>query len=384
MIYLDNGATSWPKPEQVYTTMDEFLRTKGANPGRGAHKMALAAAEVIYETRREIAKLFNVPDPKRVIFGSNATDGLNLALKGFLRSGDHVITSTMEHNSVTRPLRALQDQGISLTKVRADREGWVDPAEVEKAITPETRLIVIAHVSNVTGTIQEAKAIGRIARERGLFFLLDAAQSAGVLPIDMEADYIDFLAFPGHKGLFGPPGTGGLCLGERISTEALAPERYGGTGGNSEEDVHPSFLPNRYEAGTLNAVGIAGLGAGVDFVLETGVENIRAHEQALTERLIAGLKSIPGVKLYVPAEPEKRAAVVSFNIEGWEPGDVGAALDQSFDIACRTGLHCAPDAARTIGTFPQGTVRFCPGYFNNFEEIEQAIDAVRKLAGSAL
>ena len=384
MIYLDNGATSWPKPERVYTTMDEFLRTKGANPGRGAHKMALAAAEVIHETRRKLAGLFNVPDPKRVIFGCNTTDGLNLALKGLLRSGDHVITSTIEHNSVTRPLRALQERGISVSKVQADGEGWVDPAEVEKTITPQTRLIVITHASNVTGTIQEAAAIGHIAREHGIFFLVDAAQSAGVLPIDMEADCIDLLVFPGHKGLFGPPGTGGLCLGARISPQTLTPIRYGGTGGNSEEDVPPDFLPNRYEAGTLNTVGIAGLGAGVDFVLEKGVENIHAHEQALTERLIAGLKDIPGVKLYGPTDPARRVAVVSFNIEGWEPGDVGAALDQSFDIACRTGLHCAPDAARTIGVFPWGTVRFCPGYFNTFAEIDQAIEAVQELAGSAL
>jgi len=382
MIYLDNGATSWPKPDIVYATMDQFARGRAGNPGRGAHVMALAASTAVDDARVQLARLFRIADARRIVFGASATDALNLALFGLLRPGDHVVTSSLEHNSVVRPLRALQDQGVSTTKVQADAYAWVDPADVERALTPATRLIVLNHVSNVTGTIQEIRAVGRLARERGLLFLVDAAQSAGVLPIDVEQDGIDLLAFAGHKGLFGPMGTGGLYIGPRVSLDELRPLRLGGTGGNSAEDQPPRNLPARYEAGTLNAVGLAGLGAGARFVLKQGVEAILAHERKLADRLIAGLAELPGVTVYAHPDANRRAAVVSFTIAGWDPADLGAILDQTFEIACRTGLHCAPDAVRTIGAFPAGTVRFTPGYFNTEAEIDTAIDAVASITGT--
>ncbi len=382
MIYLDNGATTWPKPESVYRAMDDFARHRAANPGRGAHAMALAAAAAVDDARLQVARLFHIAETQRVVFRASATDALNLALFGLLRPGDHVVTSPMEHNAVSRPLRALQDMGVQVTRVPADPFGWVEPQALADAVTPATRLIVLNHVSNVTGTLQDIRAAGRIARERGLLFLVDAAQSAGVVPIDVEADAIDLLAFPGHKGLLGPMGTGGLYIGPRVDTDALRPLSYGGTGGNSEEDVPPRTLPARYEAGTLNAVGLAGLAAGVRFVLEQGIERILAHERSLADRLAEGLAALPGVRVYAHPDPARRTAVVSFTVEGWEPGDLGAVLDQSFGIACRTGLHCAPDAARTIGVFPLGTVRFCPGWFTTEAEVDAAVEAVRRIVAA--
>ncbi|MDI7274567.1 MAG: aminotransferase class V-fold PLP-dependent enzyme [Anaerolineae bacterium] len=379
MIYMDNGATTWPKPESVYRAMDDFARHRAANPGRGAHAMALAAAAAVEDARLQVARLFHIGETQRLVFRASTTDALNLALFGLLGPRDHVVTSSMEHNSVSRPLRALQDWGVQVTRVQADPFGWVDPEALAAALTPATRLIVLNHVSNVTGTLQDVNAVGRLARERGVLLLVDAAQSAGVVPIDVERDGIDLLAFPGHKGLLGPMGTGGLYIGPRVDVDELRPLCYGGTGGNSEEDVPPRALPIRYEAGTLNAVGLAGLAAGVRFVLEQGVERILAHERSLAERLAAGLAALPGVRVYVHPDPGRRTAVVSFTAEGWEPGDLGAILDQSFGIACRTGLHCAPDAACTIGAFPLGTVRFCPGWFTTEAEIEATVDAVRRI-----
>lgn len=377
LIYLDNAATSWPKPEIVYKTMDSFLRLYGANPGRASHKMAVEAGRVILETRTRLARFFNAPSPDRVIFTLNATDSLNIALKGLLKPGDHVITTNLEHNSVVRPLTDMASRGIEFTRVDNDRFGWVDPEDIRKAARPRTKLIVVNHGSNVLGTIQPIREVGAVARELGIIFLVDAAQTAGHSPINLQKDNIDLLAFAGHKGVFGPPGTGVLIIREALS---MTPFREGGTGSVSESPIQPDSYPHLLEAGTPNTVGIAGLGAGVKFIMDTGLEQIQRHEEELTNRLVRGLEAIPGVRVFGPPPGQARAGVVSFTIKDWEPSDVGAVLEDIYDIACRTGLHCAPWAHQVIRTLPSGTVRLSPGYFNTIEEIDQVLEGVNHLA----
>lgn len=381
MIYLDNAATSWPKPPQVLTAMARFLTEVGANPGRSGHRLSVEAGRVVYAAREAVAELFHAPDPLRVVFGMNATEGLNLALGGLLRPGDHVVTSSMEHNSVMRPLRALEREGISVTVVACSPEGSLDPRAVLEALRPETRLVVLNHASNVTGTLLPVAEVGRaLHRMRGPLLVVDAAQSGGAVSIDVQADGIDLLAFTGHKSLYGPMGTGGLIIGERVPLGEFRPLLRGGTGSRSEQEEQPDFLPDMCESGTPNGVGLAGLEAGVRWVLEQGVEAIRAHEMALTQRLIEGLSAIPGVTVYGTRDPERQTAVVSFNIAGMEPSEVGMRLDEEYGIMCRVGLHCAPAAHRTIGTFPAGTVRFALGAFNTPEEVDAALRAVARMA----
>jgi len=378
VIYLDNAATSWPKPESVYQTMDEFLRMKGGNPGRGSHSMAVAAQEVVGETRMLVARLINAVERERVIFTLNCTDSLNLGLKGLLRPGDHVITSRIGHNSVVRPLTKLEQQGVKITRLPPyPKDGVMSAQDVEEAITKDTKLIVATHASNVSGVIQPIEEYGEIAKRHNLIFMVDAAQTAGKYPIDVEAGNIDLLAFSGHKGLLGPPGTGVLYVGNRANLNSL---REGGTGSHSELEEQPMALPYRYESGTVNSVGISGLGAGIKYIFSEGLERIRAHEQYLTDRLIAGLSHIPGVILYAAKDGSKQAPVVSFNLEGSAPGEVGAILDQTFDIKVRTGLHCAPAAHKTLGTFPLGTIRLGVGYFNTVDDIDFTLEAIEKIA----
>lgn len=384
MLYLDNAATSWPKPEPVYSALESFLRTSGANPGRGTHLMAGRAAATIDDTRRKLAHLFGLNDARRVIFAFNATDALNLALKGILKPGDHAITTVMEHNSVRRPLRALRDQGVDVSTISADAEGIVSVDDIRQALRPETRLIAMTHASNVNGALQPVADVAQLAREHGALLLIDAAQTAGSYPFTLDKIGADLLAMPGHKGLMGPTGTGALLLGERVSPHDLSPVREGGTGGNSEEDVQPLGLPARYEAGTLNTVGIAGLNAALDVVNEIGVSAIYEHERELTTRLVEGLRRLDGLTVLSPERAEHRVAVVSFTVAGWEPADFGVALDSAFQIACRTGLHCAPDACQALGAFPQGTVRFSPGYYTTIEDVDTAVNAVGELARAAL
>ena len=383
MIYLDNAATSWPKPPQVVEAMVRFMNDVGANPGRSGHRLSVEAGRIVYEAREAVAELFNAPDPLRVVFGPNVTEALNLALRGILRPGDHVVTSSMEHNSVMRPLRALEREGVEVTVVRCSPEGFLDPADVEKALRPNTVMIVLNHASNVVGTLLPVAEVGRIARRYGLLLLVDAAQTAGAYPIDMQADRIDLLGFTGHKSLYGPMGTGGLIIGERVDLARLTPLKRGGTGSRSEREEQPDFLPDMCESGTPNAVGLAGLAAGVRWVLERGVAAIRAHEVALAQRLIDGLRAIPGVTVYGGLDATRQMATVSFNIAGMEPSEVGLRLDEEYGIMCRVGLHCAPAAHRTLGTFPQGTVRFGLGCFNTAMEVEMAVGAVREIASSA-
>jgi len=379
MIYLDNAATSWPKPESVYQTMDEFLRRKGGNPGRGGHSMAMAATETVDETRILVARFINALETERVIFTLNCTDALNLGLKGLLRPGDHVITSCMGHNSLVRPLRKLEKEGIKTTRLPPSlKTGVVSAQDLEEAIAKDTKLVVITHASNVTGAIQPIEEYGAIARKHGVIFMVDAAQTAGRYPIDVGAANIDLLAFSGHKGLLGPPGTGVLYVGSLARLDSLY---EGGTGSHSEQEEQPFELPYRYESGTLNSVGISGLGAGLKYIFAEGLHRIRAHEQCLTDRLIEGLSNIPGVTLYTAKDVSKQAPVVSFNIKGCEPGEIGVILDQTFDIKVRTGLHCAPAAHKTLDTYPLGTIRISPGYFNTVEDIDVTLQALEKIAG---
>lgn len=377
MIYLDNAATSHPKPEAVYLASDYAMRHVSANPGRSGHAMAIEADRLIYNARENIARLFGIRHTERIIFTPNATAALNLALKGLVRPGGHCVTTTMEHNSVVRPLKFLTSTGAEVTRVAADNEGRLDPSGIADAIRDNTKLVAITHASNVIGTITPAAEIARLAHSRGVPVLLDAAQTAGAVPIDVEAMGIDLLACPGHKCLFGPQGTGFLYISPKLD---LRPILFGGTGSRSDIELMPDFLPDRYEAGTLNTPGIAGLSAGVEFIMERGIENIRAHEVGLIGMLLGGLSSVPGVRVYGVTEPERRAAAMSFNIDGVDPAEVGNRLDAEFDIAVRVGIHCAPDAHRTIGSFPGGTVRMSPGYFNTPAEIDAAVSAVKVIA----
>jgi len=380
MIYLDNAATSWPKPEIVYRTMDDFLRTKGGNPGRGSNSMALAARETVEETRRLVARLINARETNRVIFTFNCTDALNLGLKGLLKPGDHVITDSIGHNSLVRPLKKLEAHGVKVTALSSSPDtGVVDARDIEAAITRSTKLIVVTHASNVNGMIQPIDEYGAVARKHKIAFMVDAAQTAGKHRIDATTSNIDLLAFSGHKGLFGPPGTGVLYISNRVDLDTI---REGGTGSFSEQEEQPEVLPDKYESGTLNSAGIAGLGAGLKFIFDEGLDKIITHEKFLSEKLVAGLLSIPGVTLHLPKDLSQMAPVVSFNVKGYQPGEVGTILDQAFDIKVRAGLQCAPSAHKTLGTFPSGTVRLSPGYLNMVKEIELTVEAVKRIAGS--
>lgn len=380
VIYMDNAATSWPKPPCVAEAMTRFMEEIGANPGRSGHRLAVQAARVVYGAREAVAELFHASDPLRVVFGANATEALNLAINGLLRPGDHVITSSMEHNSVMRPLREQERKGVDLTVVPCSPRGLLDPEDLEAAIRPTTRLIVLVHGSNVIGTLLPVVEVGHIAREHGILLLVDAAQTAGAYPIDVQADAIDLLAFSGHKSLYGPMGTGGLVIGDRVDVGRLVPLKRGGTGSRSEREEQPEFLPDLCESGTPNAVGLAGLEAGVRWVSAHGVGAIRRHEVTVASRLLEGLAAIPGVTVYGPRDPGLRTATVSFTIEGVPPSEAGLRLDEEFAIMCRVGLHCAPAAHRTMGTFPTGTVRFGLGAFSTAEEADAAVRAVASLA----
>ncbi len=380
VIYLDNAATSWPKPPQVKEAMNRFMEEIGANPGRSGHSLSIEAARIIYEARESLSVLFHVKDSSRIVFTLNATESINLALKGLLNYKDHVITSSMEHNSVMRPLRDLEKRGIELSIIPCSKEGMLDPQEVERKIRSNTRMVVLNHASNVAGTLLPTRDVGFIARKHNLFFLVDAAQTAGAYPIDVEKEGIDLLAFTGHKSLYGPQGTGGLVIGERINEKEMIPLKQGGTGSRSEFEEQPDFLPDRFESGTLNTVGIAGLLAGIKFVLKNGVELIRQDEMTLTKKLIEGLKEIPQVKIYGPGSHQNRIATLSFNFPRLSPSNGALRLEKEFGILCRPGLHCAPAAHHTLGTFPEGTIRFGLSAFNTEAEIETAIQAVSQIS----
>lgn len=375
LIYMDNAATSWPKPPAVWEAMERSMRESAANPGRGGHAMAVKASRTLFESRRKLAKLFAVRNPNDIAFTSNTTHGLNLAIQGLLKPGDHVVATSLEHNSVRRPLEALKRKlDIEVTYVATDAQGKLDAKRVEEALTSRTKLIASTHSSNLLGSIVPVADLGEIAKRRGAKLLVDAAQSAGVLPIDVGAMGIDLLAFPGHKGLLGPQGTGGLYIHPDIDLEPLL---HGGTGSKSEAPEQPTVRPDRYEAGTPNTVGIAGLAEGVSFVLKETVEAIHARERQLTTMLMEGLLEIPGITILGPALGEERTAIVSFLLAGVDPSEMAFLLDQQFGIAVRAGFHCTPLGHETAGSYETGAVRASPGYFTTESEIVSTIEAVR-------
>jgi cysteine desulfurase family protein len=377
MIYFDNAATSWPKPEAVRAAIRDSFSEAGGNPGRSGHRMSVAAARIVENAREAVAGLFHAADPSRIAFAHNATHALNLALLGLLHPGDHVITSGIEHNSVMRPLRYLETLGVGLTVVPCGPDGIPDPKDVRRAMRTHTRLVVTTHASNVIGALTPIAALAAAAHERGVPCLVDASQTAGAIPIDVEESGVDLLAFTGHKGLLGPTGTGGLYIREGV---APAPLIRGGTGSESAHEIQPEFLPDAYESGTANVAGIAGLGVAARFLSEIGIEAVRAHERRLVEQFLAGASEIPGIILYGPRDAALRCGLVSFNVAGATSSEIGLILDDSFGIMARTGLHCAPAAHRTLGTFPVGTVRFSFGWFNTADEVEEALGALRKIA----
>jgi cysteine desulfurase family protein len=378
MIYLDAAATSYQKPPAVYKALAD-ASGRSANAGRGGHKASALAARLLYEAREAAAALFQLKNPERLIFCPNATFALNAAIKGALKKGDHALVGPMEHNSVLRPVARLARDGlISYDIAPANRKGEVLPQAFEAMLRPNTRLVAVSHASNVCGNVADVEKIGKIVRAKGALFLIDAAQSAGVLPL--TAAMADMIAFAGHKGLMGPQGTGGLLLRENLTLSTLI---EGGTGTDSARLSAPETLPDRFEAGTQNMPGAAALGAGIRFILKEGLEAIRAHEAELTERLYAGLANMPRATLYGTENLKKRVGVVAFNIKGMDSTEVCAALDEDYDIAARCGLHCAPLAHKTLGTFELGgAARFSLGYFNTKKEIDKALDAVWKISKS--
>ena len=375
MIYLDNAATTLRKPQPVIDAVVAAMITLG-NSARGTHDGSLSASRIIYGTREKLADFFGCPRPDHVIFTCNSTEALNMAICGLLNPGDHVISTDLEHNSVLRPLYRMEaERNVSLSFVPADRQGNLDYGDFARLIRPETRAIVCTHASNLTGNAVDIGRVGEIAHAHGLTFIVDASQTAGVLPIDMAAQHIDILCFTGHKSLMGPQGTGGLCLGEGVN---LRPWKVGGTGVQTYSRSQPEQLPTLLEAGTLNGHGIAGLSAALDYIREVGMDTIREKEEALMRRFYAGVSAVPGVTVYGDFTAP-RTAVAALNIRDYDSGEVADALSQDYGIATRSGAHCAPRMHRALGTEHQGAVRFSFGWFNTEAEIDTAIQAVKEL-----
>lgn len=376
-LYFDNAATSHPKPEKVVKAAENYLRDIGGNPGRGSHKNSLDAGRMLLRLREKLSALFNVNDPTRIAFTFNATDALNMAVKGFVKEGEHVIYTAMEHNSVLRSVTGLTGRKIiTSSMIPCSREGEPDIAFLKSELKPETSLLVINHASNVCGRIMPIREMIAIAHRNGTKVLIDAAQTAGALPIDVQKEEIDMLAFCGHKSLLGYQGTGGLYVREGIDLNFW---REGGTGSFSEKEFQPEMMPDRLEAGTHNCTGLAGLLAGVEFIEENGVDNIRKHEMSIREYLVNSLLEIPGIEVIGTADKENYVAVVSFLIHGLDCGEAGSRLDDQFGISCRTGLHCAPFAHRALGTFPEGTIRVSPGFFTDKKDIDYLTAALKLL-----
>jgi len=382
-IYLDNGATSYPKPEEVYAFMDRFYRDFGVNPGRSGYDLCMETGEMVEETRAMLTEFFNGKDPDRLCFSYNSTDALNLIINGMLDEGDHAISTTVEHNSVLRPLYHLwRDKGVEVDYVPFDGRGFVDPDDFRKKFKENTKLVIVNHASNVIGTIQPIREIGRYCREAGIPFAIDASQSAGKIPIDIEEQFVDVVAFTGHKSLLGPTGIGGLYVRERIM---IRHTRAGGTGVRSAVRTHLEEYPYRLEYGTLNTLGVAGLHAGLKWILEKGLHNIHEQEMKLTRMLRDGLIGVPGVKLYCQEDLTDHISILLFNVEGMEALNTGTILDVDHNIACRTGLHCAPLVHEQLGTDKiHGAVRFGIGPFNTEEHIRRAVEAVKEIAASSI
>ena len=376
-IYLDNAATSFPKPKEVATAVYDFMVNNGTSSGRGSYKKAMQSDYIVYECRKLIGKLFNFDNPKKVVFTSNVTDSLNIAMRGILKQNDHVITSSLEHNAVWRCLKTLErDINIKIDTVECSKDGITNPQDIKKYIKKDTALIVFTQASNVLGTIQPIREIGAIAREHNIPFLVDSAQSAGAMKIDVKEDNIDILAFTGHKSLLGPMGTGGLIINTDID---IKPLKAGGTGGDSAYEYQPDYYPNHLETGTSNVSGIAGLREAIKFLNKEGIENIHNKEKELTKYALEKLETVKDIEIYGPRDCEKMLSVISFNIKDKRPEDVGSILDQKYDIMLRAGLHCAPTAHSVIGTKERGTLRIGLGYFNEKEDIDKLVEALNNL-----
>ncbi len=377
-VYFDTAATSVKKPEKVYAAIEGFFRSVGASPGRSVHPLGIEAGRIVEGLREKIAVLFGMQRAMQVVFTLNCTEALNLALKGLLQEGDHVVTTSVEHNSVMRPLSFLvEERRITVTKVQADKYGLVDPASVREALTDDTALLVMTHASNVTGAIQPVSECGAFAREKGIPFLVDGAQTAGIVPLNLTGSNIDLFAFSGHKGLLGPQGTGGLCIGDGID---LVPLKHGGTGSRSSSETQPSFLPDRLESGTPNTPGLAGLSAAVDSIQERGVAELWEHLQHLSRRMLDGFSALAEVTLYGPRDPAFTTGAFSFTIRGRDPAETASALLEKFGVMTRVGLHCAPSAHKTIGTFPDGTVRASISTFTGEREIDYFFESLKAVS----
>lgn len=375
MIYLDNAATTFPKPNEVYNEVLNCMKNYAANPGRSSHDMALKASEKIMETRQLLSNMLGINNPFNIVFTCNATEGLNIGIKGLLKHKDHVISTVIEHNSVLRPLKSLNRTGVQVTLVGVDENGYINLNDMKKEIKKNTKAIIINHASNVIGTVQNIEEIGKVAKENDIVFMVDGSQSVGLIPIDVEKNNIDILAFPGHKGLYGPQGTGALYIKEGIILDSF---KEGGTGSDSQSMVQPEFMPDKFESGTLNTPGIAGLSEGLKFIKRVGMENIRAHDEQLITYLYEELSKLPYIKIYGERTYKNRCPVLSFNIDGMDSSTVGYLLNKK-GIAVRTGYHCAPLIHGILGTYNKGTVRMSVGYFNTLQEIEYTVEAIRDI-----
>lgn len=380
MIYLDHPATSWPKPPIVIQAMKDFLETTGANPGRSGHRLSVAAGRVVHEAREALAGFFGAAKPDRVIFANNATQALNTVIHTVLKPGDTALTTSIEHNSVMRPLRAAEARGVRLLISPCAPSGEIDPVAFRQLLSHGVRLVVMTHASNVIGRVMPISEMFQMAHDAGAMTLLDSAQTAGVVPISAEDDHTDFIAFTGHKSLHGPPGAGGLVLCTDRAENEISAFMQGGTGSRSQSEEHPETLPDRLEAGTPNGVGIAGLGAAIRWIGDQKRCSLREHHSRLIRYMIDGLNDIPGVEVFGPSEAANRAPLVSFRIEGRYVSEIGQRLDEDYGILCRVGLHCAPAAHKTIGTFPEGAVRFGVGPFTSEDDVARAIEAVSEIA----
>ena len=376
MIYLDNAATTMHKPKEVIDAVVEAMTSLG-NAGRGANEASLSAARIIYDAREKLCRFFNGEDPRQIVFTSNSTESLNIAIKGLLEPGDHVITTMLEHNSVLRPLYEMEKKGVALTIIKADKRGRFSLEEMEAAIRPETKMIVCTNGSNLTGNYVDIGKVGEMAHRHDVLFVVDASQTAGVFPIDVRNMQVDVLCFTGHKGLLGPQGTGGMYVREGL---AIRPLKSGGSGVQTYSKTHPREMPTALEAGTLNGHGIAGLRAGVEYIKNTGLDTIRAREQELMWRFYEGVKEIPGVTVYGDYDSRERCAIVSLNIGDYDSSEVSDALLTEYGISTRPGGHCAPLMHEALGTVEQGAVRFSFAHSNTEEEVDIAINAVRELA----
>ncbi|WP_265444503.1 aminotransferase class V-fold PLP-dependent enzyme [Acetivibrio straminisolvens] len=378
MIYLDNAATSYPKPQRVYDEMLFCMKEFCANPGRSGHEMSMRSGRAVYETREIVSRFFNIENPMRVVFTKNATEALNIAINGVLKKGDHVITTSMEHNSVLRPLKTLERNNIiELTIVWGNYFGEIDVTDIERSIKKNTKMIICSLSSNVNGIIMPIKDIGRIAEDNKIIFLVDASQGAGSIRLDVQEIKADMVAIPGHKDLLGPQGVGALYVSEKVE---ITPIMQGGTGSRSESFYQPEFFPDILESGTLNTPGIVGLGFGIKFIESFGIDNIRIYKHMLIKRLYEGIENLSGIKLYSLKDMEKNSGIISFNFMGMDSAKICVMLDKMYGIASRSGLHCAPLAHETIGTKATGTVRLSVGCFNTIEEIDTTIGALKRIS----